>query len=70
MMGEIAVNIRDDHRALSDRRGDPLNRVGAHIAYRLHTREARGIRGPLETIWRSGENESLRIQLHWSIEPT
>src|SRR5271156_5639625 len=70
MSGEIAVNIRDDYRALSDCRGDSLDRVRAHITYRVHTRDARGIRSPLETIRCSSENEPLLIQLNCPIEPT
>src|SRR5438067_13153294 len=71
----------DRHRALADRRGDPLDRVGTHVAGGEHTGRA-GLEVvrvtvtvpaprpfPVQDQVRAGEHEPSRITLDHSVEP-
>ncbi len=72
------MHEHDGHRALSHRRGDPLGRLGPHVADREHPGDAalQVVRRPVERPLvfflvdvRAGQHEAAAVASHHAVEP-
>ena len=64
------MDIRYDHRALTDRRCNTFNRFGSYVADSIDTENTRRVRCGFKSPFTTGENKSLVIELDGAVHPT